>query len=246
MKKAARITTACLAFSILLLLLQKQAFPQQIPHITNIPRGSISLTVEVTKRMMNYYYQVYVVTNGIFPIWTVFYNIQSRNIASAYPFEKMAQPLPNVFYVTGPWRGLEKPGQYQLSILGLDLRFPVQYLVRNLRISSNTEQALKDNRTLIVNDSTGVAPRRGPQEFKIRYQLNEDSDMVHKILDTDNKNTEVWKSSTKKVVKGTRGFDWDCKDAKKEHWYRALVEATCTTDKDKWDHDLSDRFQTLK
>jgi hypothetical protein len=245
MKKAARITTAGLALSFLFLLPQNQAYPQQIPPIPKIPPGSITLRVNVAEPMMTLYWQVYLVTKGKCSIWAVFYDEQKQNIAAAYPIQAMTQLSYNTFSTIQPWRVLARPGSYLVSIIGFGLSIPVQSEIEYLKISSNTEQALKDNHTLIVSNSTGVAPRKGPEEFKIRYQLNEDSNMVYKIMDTDEGNTEVWKSSMQKVVKGTRGFEWDCKDAKKNHLYRAEVEATSTTNEAVWDHDLSDKFETL-
>jgi hypothetical protein len=114
-----------------------------------------------------------------------------------------------------------------------------------LRLSSNTEKAFQDKYTIIVNDSTGVAPKRGSKDFNIRYQLNEDADVNHIIFDIGN-GKEVYSTPAKRVPKGTRGFDWDSSMAEKEHWYKARIKATSITDNDKWDRDLSDKFQTLK
>jgi flagellar hook assembly protein FlgD len=121
---------------------------------------------------------------------------------------------------------------------------PARDVIERIRISSNTKQSLADNHTLIVNQSTGIAPERGVNEFKVRYQLNEDSNMIHKINDAFN--NSVWKEELRNASEGTRGFDWDGKEGKKGNLYRALVEATSKYDPDIWDHDLSRKFEILK
>jgi len=247
MKKVVRLVSQRLFLPLVIFFLfcHNSAFSYEIPTIRNIPKGGITLRINVTKDMLNYYYRIHFATSASFPIWTVFYRQDVMNHVLAYSLKEMRQPKPNTFYVIDSWQRLREPGEFLLAIMGFNLPIPVQYVVQSLRLSSNTKEDLEDWNTLVVNDSTGIAPRKGTQEFKIRYQLNEDSDMVHKIMDNDN-NKEIWKDSIDNVVRGTRGFDWDSQNAKKDHWYRALVEAISTTNKAKQDHDLSDRFKTLK
>lgn len=239
-----------LAFATFILLLpgQNHSFAQQrIPHINNIPVGSITLKVMVTKDMINkgYYYAVSYVTSRRLPIWTVFYNREKRCIQRVVLPDKIEQIRFNKFSIISPWKNLGVAGPYLIGVMSLKEPEAPQFVIQTLRISSNTKQDLKDNKTLIVDESTGVAPRKGTEKFNIRYQLNETSDMIHKIIQfKDNK--EIWKEELTKVQKGTRGFYWNRENVQKGRWYRAEVEAKLVTDKGKWDHDLSDKFQALQ
>ena len=232
---------------IWLLLGQNPCFAQQIvPAINQIPVGSINVKVMVTKGMINkgYYYKISYVTTAILPIWTVFYNRENRKAQRVVSPEEIERIQFDKFSFSGPWKELGVPGPYLIGVMSLKEPKIPQLVIQTLRVSSNTKQDLIDNKTLIVDDSTGVAPRKGKEKFNIRYQLNETSDMIHKIIEfKDNK--EAWKEEVTKVQKGTRGFYWNRENAQQGRWYRAEVEAKLATDKDKWDHDLSDKFQVL-
>jgi hypothetical protein len=218
-----------------------------IPVLRSITPGSIAMEFTVTKEMLrnDYYYRFSYETSGNFPIWTVFYWQERQDHMLAYSSDQITRLGHNRFSAIDTWHLLKIPGPYLLTLMTFNTPFHPQEIIQTVRISSNTRKALEDRHTLIVNDSTGVAPQKGTADFKIRYQLNETSNMVHKILRSKDNHTE-WEQEIKNVQRGTRGFDWDCRNATKDKWYRAFIEAKSVIDAAKWDTDLSRKFKALR
>jgi len=234
---------------ILLLLGQNTAFSQpDIPLFKDIPTGSVLMEITVTPDMIkkDYYYRLYYVTNGRFPIWTAFYPKDRMNYTLSYSPGNTYQPAYNKFSIVNRWQTLKKPGKYIMALMSRNLPIPLQQLIQTIQVSSNTRKALEDNRTLIVNDSVGVAPEKGTRDFKIRYELNDTSNMLHEIMKNGKKDELITSNKVKNVERGTRGFDWDSKDAKSDCWYHSEVRAESVYDPAKWDKAISRDFQKLK
>lgn len=234
---------------VILVISHNVAFSQPAPPgFKALPPGIIPVQISLTEGMLakNYFYGAYYVSNREFPLRMVFYDrrTQENVLLNRYP-DQIKQIDYNKFYVMGSWSQLKRPGDYLITFISYQASAPAQRVIQTLKVSSNTKKAIEDKHTLIVNNSVGVAPERGSDGFKIRYELNETSKMTHKIEQYKDNRTMMTEDKDD-VPKGTQGFDWIAEDAKNHYWYRAVVKAVSVTDKDKWDHDVSRRFQKIK
>lgn len=237
------IFTAC----IMVFILQNPAVSQQVaPIIPGVPENSVILEIKVSEDMIrnNYYYRICYVANGNWPMPIIFYNKQFRQRFPEYSAKEINPIWYNKFQIIDSWARL-KAGEYLIAFVSTEPRLPSQGLIQTVKVSSNAKKALEDKHTLIVDDSVGVAPEKGSNSFNIRYELNETSNMTHKVRPKESKDP-IWSEERSNVPKGTRGFEYDRQKAKKGFWYRAVVEAVSTVSTSKWDHDLSRPFQVLE
>jgi len=242
------VGTLVLMLFIFFLVEGNEVFSQgTIPSITGIPPNSVIVEATSTSYMLNreYFYKASYVASGRFPMMIVFFNRKTGRNVLAYLAKEMQTIRHNKFFVIGPWGKLGSPDLYVIAFISSAPGLPSQEIIETVRVSSNKKSDLEqDKDTVIVDNSTGVAPEKGSDGFKIRYELNELSNLRHNIMRcTDN--SVIWEEKKDKVPKGTRGFDWDSKKAS-EGCYRALVKATSVAKEGRWDKALSRKFQTLK
>ncbi len=227
------------------------AFAQsEIPLMKDTPLTNRISSITVTQEMIDkgYYYRIYYIGIEKYPIYATFYNKKQEKAWAVLP-QKLFITVPynrlfSRFYLINSWRTLEKSGEYLLSFISSDKSVSADEIIQKAKLSSNTKKNLKDGYTLIVDDSTGVAPLKGTETFNIRYELRELSDMKHKIKFSKD-DTLIYSQERKKATKGTKGFDWTSANARKGK-YKAVIYAESVADKNKWDNDLSEDFEALK
>lgn len=245
-----------LILAIFLIFFHNQASAQErLPYFSKIPEESLILQVRLTEDMLkkDYYFKILYLSYKKLPIWISFYRKQELKPAIFFSPNQIMLKKANIFAAMGRWRTLERPGDYFITFLYLQGRLPFLHrMIQWPKVSSNKKETLeKDEETLIVDGSIGIAPQKGRNGFKIKYELNSLSDMLHQIEQLKERRViKVWEERKEQMPKGTRGFDWNAKRRNSQRHktgdYRAHIKSTLFSDPSIWDHELGNPFEIIE